>query len=79
MTEVTSETSERKRIPSKPAALKHVASRLAGTLKAGDLYETTGLSCGDLTSAEIRRLEWAAGTVRDRLLRMGSTPEESGE
>lgn len=73
---MTDETDERTRIPGKPAALKHVASYMAQGMKPGDLYESTGLSYGGLTSAEVRRLEWAIGEVRRRLLKMAGEPAE---
>jgi hypothetical protein len=70
---VTDETAERIRIPGKPAALKHVASYVAGQMKPDDLFGSTGLSHyhDQLTSAEIRRLEWAIGEVQRRLLKIG--------
>jgi hypothetical protein len=74
---VTGETDERVRIPGKPAALKHVASYMAARMSPEDLFGSTGLSYHHdrLTSAEIRRLEWAIGEVQRRLRKIAGAEE----
>jgi len=65
-------------IPTRAAALKHVATVLIGAIQAGDIIETGGLDETTLTKAEMGRLEWAMGDVAGRLAKLGGTgkPEE---
>jgi hypothetical protein len=64
---------ERVRIPNKKAALRQVASHVAGLVGASDLEEATGLSetADGLTAAEVKRLFWASEEIQRRLYAMG--------
>ena len=58
-------------IPTKPAALKHLAAYLVSEMQAGNIAEISGLDEATLTRAEMGRLEWALEEISRRLLKIG--------
>jgi hypothetical protein len=68
---------EEDKIPSKPAALRKIASATAALIGAGGLDDLFGYTHEDWTQAEMDRLYWAVEEVQRRLWEMGEPRRRS--
>lgn len=62
-------------IPSKPAAMRKVASWVAGLMTASSFEELTGVPEEAMTPAERERVSWATEEITRRLYRMSGGGE----